>query len=278
MSHERPPVPDVVLNNGITMPQVGFGVFQIPPGDTQEAVERALEVGYRHIDTAAAYGNEHEVGLALTASGLGRDEVFVTTKLRNDDQGHGATLEAFDTSLERLGLEMVDLYLIHWPAPARGLYTETWRAFEQLARQGRSRAIGVSNFQVTHLERLLDEFGTVPAVNQIELHPYLQQEVLRTFHQAHGIVTEAWSPLAKAEVLDDPVVATIAERHERTPAQVVLRWHLELGNTVIPKSVTPERIVANLDLFDFQLTNVDIDAIATLDRDHRTGPHPDDFG
>ena len=278
MSHERPPVPDVVLNNGITMPQVGFGVFQIPPGETQEAVERALEAGYRHIDTAAAYGNEREVGLALAASGLGRDEVFVTTKLWNEDQGHGATLEAVDASLERLGVETMDLYLIHWPAPARDLYPETWRAFEELARQGRSRAIGVSNFQVTHLERLLDEFGTVPAVNQIELHPYLQQEVLRTFHQAHGIATEAWSPLAKAEVLDDPVVVTIAERHERTPAQVALRWHLELGNIVIPKSVTPERIVANLDLFDFHLTNVDIDDIATLDRDHRTGPHPDTFG
>jgi diketogulonate reductase-like aldo/keto reductase len=278
MSHTTAPVPDVVLNNGVTIPQVGFGVFQVPAGGTQRAVELALEAGYRSIDTAAAYGNEREVGLALAASGLERDEVFVTTKLWNDDQGHDATLAAFDTSLELLGLDTVDLYLVHWPAPGRSLYTETWRAFERLAAEGRVRAIGVSNIQVAHLERLFDEFETVPAVNQIELHPYLQQTELRTFHQRHGIATEAWSPLAKAQVIDDPTIVTIAEAHEKTPAQVVLRWHLELGNIVIPKSVTAERIVANLDLFDFHLTNVDIDAIAGLERDHRTGPHPDHFG
>ncbi len=277
MSRTDPTVPDVVLDNGVSMPQVGFGVFQIPSGGTQKAVELALEAGYRSIDTATVYGNEHEVGLALAASGLGADEVFVTTKLWNDAQGVEAAGAAFEASMERLGLDTLDLYLIHWPAPARDLYPQTWGVFEELAGAGRVRAIGVSNFQVTHLQRLIDEFDIVPAVNQIELHPYLQQDELRAFHRKHGIATEAWSPLAKAEVIDDPAIAAIAERHHRTPAQVVLAWHLHLGNIVIPKSVTPERIVANLDIFDVPLDATDLDTIAGLERGHRTGPDPDRY-
>lgn len=271
-------IPTVTLNNGVEIPQLGFGVFQIPDDETTAAVTAALETGYRHIDTAAIYGNETGVGRALTASGLPRDELFITTKVWNDDQGYDNTLRAFDTSLAALGLDYLDLYLIHWPTPARDLYPDTWRAIERLAEEGRIRAAGVSNFQRAHLQRLLDNSALVPAINQIELHPGLQQNELRAFHTEHDITTEAWSPLAQGAVLDDPAITTISERTGKSPAQVVLRWHLQLGNVVIPKSVTPSRIRENIDVFDFELSDADMSTIATADRNLRTGPHPDQFG
>ncbi|MFG3191035.1 aldo/keto reductase [Streptomyces omiyaensis] len=272
-----PTVPTVTLNNGVEMPQLGFGVFQVPDDATTAAVTAALEAGYRSIDTAAVYGNEAGVGRALAASGIAREELFVTTKLWNADQGYDATLRAFDAGLAELGLDYVDLYLIHWPTPARDLYRDSWRALERLADEGRIRAAGVSNFQPEHLRRLLDSATLTPVVNQIELHPALQQSELRAFHGEHGIATEAWSPLAQGAVLDDPVIAAIAAAHGKSPAQVVLRWHLQLGNVVIPKSVTPARIRANLDVFDFALTDGEMTAIAGLDRGLRTGPHPDEL-
>jgi diketogulonate reductase-like aldo/keto reductase len=270
-------VPAVKLNNGVEIPQLGFGVFQVPDDQTTAAVANALEAGYRSIDTAAIYGNESGVGRALAASGLPREELFITSKLWNADQGYDATLRAFDASLAKLGLDHLDLYLIHWPTPARDLYPDSWRAIERLADEGRIRAAGVSNFQPAHLRRLLDNSALVPAVNQIELHPGLQQAELRAFHARHGIATEAWSPLAQGAVLDDPAITAVADRTGKTPAQVVLRWHLQLGNIVIPKSVTPARIRQNLDVFDFRLTDEDMTAIAATDRDLRTGPHPDQF-
>ncbi|MFF5373299.1 aldo/keto reductase [[Kitasatospora] papulosa] len=268
-------VPTVTLNNGVTIPQLGFGVFQVPDDETTAAVTAALEAGYRSIDTAAVYGNEAGVGRALAESGLGREELFVTTKLWNADQGYDATLTAFDASLAKLGLDHVDLYLIHWPTPARDLYTDTWRALEKLLAEGRIRAAGVSNFQPAHLRRLREESSLVPAVNQIELHPGLQQRELRSLHAGSGIATEAWSPLAQGALLDDEVLTSLAGRHGRSPAQVVLRWHLQLGNVVIPKSVTPARIRQNIDVFDFELSADDMEAIAGLDRGMRTGPDPD---
>ncbi|MET9877162.1 aldo/keto reductase [Actinacidiphila glaucinigra] len=271
------PTPDITLNNGVAMPQLGFGVFQVPDADTAAAVTSALESGYRSIDTAAIYGNEAGVGQALAASGVARDELFVTTKLWNGDQGYDSTLAAFDASLAKLGLDHVDLYLIHWPAPARDTYLDTWRAFEKIHAEGRARAIGVSNFQPAHLQHLIDNSDVVPAVNQVELHPQLQQAELRAFHARHGIATEAWSPLAQGAVLRDPVVTGIADRLGRTPAQVILRWHLQLGNVVIPKSVTPERIRQNIDVFDFALSDADIAAITALDSGTRIGPDPDTF-
>lgn len=269
--------PLVTLNNGVQIPQLGFGVFQVPDDATATAVATALAVGYRSIDTAAIYGNEVGTGRGLAESGIARDELFVTTKLWNAAQGFDATLAAFDASLDKLGLDYVDLYLIHWPSPARDLYLETWRAFEKLYADGRVRAIGVSNFLPEHLQRILDLGGTVPAVNQIEVHPALQQRAIIEFNDAHGIRTEAWSPLAKGSVLTDPVITTIAFRTGRTPAQVVLRWHLEQGRIVIPKSVTPSRIAENLDVFGFELTPADLTAIDTLEADGRTGPNPADF-
>lgn len=268
-------IPDVTLNNGVTMPQLGFGVFQVPDEETTAAVAGALRAGYRSIDTAAVYGNERGVGQALADSGIARDELFVTTKLWNSEQGYDSTLAAFDASLDRLGLDHVDLYLIHWPTPARDLYLDTWRALEKLYADGRTRAIGVSNFQPAHLERLLGAASVVPAVNQIELHPGLQQAELRDFHARHGIVTEAWSPLAQGAVLKDDAVTAIAAEHGRTPAQVVLRWHLQIGNVVIPKSVTDARIRENADVFGFELSPQEIDALTALDRGMRTGPDPD---
>ncbi|MER7908700.1 aldo/keto reductase [Streptomyces sp. NPDC096068] len=270
-----PHVPTVALNDGTEIPQLGFGVFQVPDDETTTAVAHALEAGYRSIDTAAVYGNEAGVGRALAASGIARDELYVTTKLWNADQGYDATLRAFDDSLAKLGLDHVDLYLIHWPTPARDLYVDTWRAIGTLVADGRVRTAGVSNFLPAHLERLLDSGGPVPAVNQIELHPGLQQRELRELHAAHGIATEAWSPLAQGAVLADPVVTGIAARHGKSPAQVVLRWHLQLGNVVIPKSVTPARIRENLDVFDFALSPEEMTAMAGLDRGLRTGPDPD---
>ncbi|HJP79235.1 MAG TPA: aldo/keto reductase [Pseudonocardiaceae bacterium] len=261
------------------MPQLGFGVFQVPDAETTAAVSAALSAGYRSIDTAAAYRNEKGVGIALADSGLPRDELFITTKLWNDEQGYDSTLRAFDRSSAALGLDVVDLYLIHWPAPARDKYLDTWRAFEQLYADGRVRAIGVSNFQPAHLRRLMDTANVVPALNQVELHPFLVQEELRAFDAEHGIATEAWSPLAKGgALLGDPTVTGIAKRLGRTPAQVVLRWHLQLGNVVIPKSVTPSRIAENLDVFGFELTGEDMAALTGLDQGLRTGPDPDTFG
>ncbi|MEV6006515.1 aldo/keto reductase [Streptomyces sp. NPDC051976] len=272
-------VPHITLNNGVTMPQLGFGVWQVPDAEATAAVTTALEAGYRSIDTAALYANEAGTGKALAASGLPREELFVTTKVWNNDQGYDRTLRAFDTSLAKLGLDHVDLYLIHWPQPARGTYTDTWRALEKIAADGRARAIGVSNFHASHLERLFAEGTVVPAVNQIELHPQLPQAALRALHAEHGIATEAWSPLGQGKgLLDDPVIGAIARRLERTPAQVVLRWHLQLGNVVIPKSVTPSRIRENLDVFGFELSAEDMAALAALDDGTRHGPDPDTFG
>jgi len=272
-----PTIPTTTLNNGVEIPQLGFGVFQIPEEETTAAVTAALEAGYRHIDTAAIYGNEAGVGRALATSGIPREELFVTTKLWNTEQGYDSALRAFDASLAALGLDYIDLYLIHWPAPERDLYLDSWRALEHLVKEGRIRAAGVSNFQRAHLQRLLDSSDLVPALNQIELHPGLQQVELRAFHAEHGIATEAWSPLAKGELLNDPVITEIADRLGRTPAQVILRWHLQLGNIVIPKSVTLERIRQNIEVFDFELGDAEMDAIVPLERDLRTGPHPDRF-
>ncbi|MCH6163977.1 aldo/keto reductase [Streptomyces marispadix] len=261
------------------MPQLGFGVYQVPEAETQSVVAYALEVGYRSIDTAALYKNEAGTGRALAASGIPREELFVTTKLWNTDHGYDAALRAFDTSLTKLGLEYVDLYLIHWPLPARNLYVETWRALEKIHAEGRARAIGVSNFHPAHLRRLTQQADVVPAVNQIELHPRLQQRALRAFDSDLGIATEAWSPLGRNNgVLDDPAVARIAEKHGRTPAQVVLRWHLQLGNIVIPKSATPSRVRENLNVFDFQLDGNDLADMDSLETGERVGPDPDTFG
>ncbi len=270
-------VPDFPLTDSVTIPQLGFGVFQVDPDQTQQAVETALEVGYRHIDTAKVYGNEAAVGAALKASGVPADEVFVTTKLWNSDQGHDTTLEAFDASMERLGLDVLDLYLIHWPTPERGLFAETWQAFEKLHADGRVRAIGVSNFRPQDLAQLAEQGLTTPAINQVELHPALTQVSLREYHAANGILTEAWSPLAQGEVLDEPVIAGIAQAKDATPAQVVLAWHLALGNVVIPKSVTPSRIAENFAATEIVLTDAEIEQISSLNRDHRVGPDPNTF-
>jgi diketogulonate reductase-like aldo/keto reductase len=270
-------VPTVALNDGREIPQLGFGVFQVPPEDTQEVVEAALETGYRHLDTAAAYRNEAGVGAAIAAAGLPRDEVFVTTKLWNSEQGYDETLRAFDKSLGRLGMDHVDLYLIHWPVPSEDRYLDTWRAFERIKEEGGALSLGVSNFRVEDLERLRQEAGEMPAVNQIELHPSLQQAELRAWHLDHGVATEAWSPLAQAALLTDPTIETIAAHRQRTPAQTILRWHLQLGNVAIPKSVTLGRIRENFDIFDFELSEDDMATIARLDAGERTGPDPAEF-
>ncbi|AWE53278.1 MULTISPECIES: aldo/keto reductase [Streptomyces] len=271
-------VPPIILNNGVEMPQLGFGVWQVPDDEAERAVATALEAGYRSIDTAAIYGNETGTGKAVAASGVPREDVFVTTKVWNSDHGYDSTLRAFDTSVEKLGLEYVDLYLIHWPTPARGTYVDTYKAFEKLLADGRVRAIGVSNFLPEHLERLIEETSVVPAVNQIELHPHLQQHASRDFHAAHGIATEAWSPLGSGKgLLEVPAIVAIARKHGRTPAQVVLRWHLQIGNVVIPKSVTPSRIKENIDVFDFSLDDEDLAAISALNEDRRLGPDPAEF-
>jgi 2,5-diketo-D-gluconate reductase A len=270
-------IPGLTLHDGVEIPQLGFGVFQVPPEDTQEVVEQALDAGYRHIDTAAAYRNEQGVGAAIAASGLPREDLFVTTKLWNSEQGFETTLAAFDASLGRLGFDYVDLYLIHWPAPSQDRYVDTWRAFERVHEEGRARTIGVSNFRVEDLERLEAETDTRPAVNQIELHPGLQQAALRAWHADYGIATEAWSPLAQGELLGDETIVAIAERHGKTPAQAILRWHLQLGNVVFPKSVTPERIRENIELFDFELGDAEMAEFERLDRGERIGPDPGTF-
>ncbi|WP_411113178.1 aldo/keto reductase [Streptomyces sp. 029-5] len=268
-------VPTLTLHNGIEMPQLGFGVWQVPDDEAARAVGTALEAGYRSIDTAAIYGNEEGTGKAIESSGIAREELFVTTKLWNSEQGYDTTLRAFDASLEKLGLEYLDLYLIHWPRPAVDAYVDTYRAFEKLLSDGRVRAIGVSNFLPEHLERLLGETSVVPAVNQIELHPQLQQAASRAVHAKHSIATEAWSPLGQGKgLLDVPTVVAIAHKHDRTPAQVVLRWHIQLGNVVIPKSVTPSRIRENIDVFGFELDADDLAAFAALDEGRRLGSDP----
>jgi 2,5-diketo-D-gluconate reductase A len=270
-------VPTITLNDGVEIPQLGFGVFQVPPEDTKKATLEALEVGYRHIDTAEMYGNEKGVGEAIAESGIPRDQIFVTSKLNNTFHAREAALGAFDETLETLGFETLDLFLIHWPLPAVGDYVETWKAMEEMKASGRVRSIGVSNFQPAHLQRLFDETDTVPSVSQIEVHPYLTNEVARAFNTEHGIFTEAWSPIAQGAVLTDPVITGIADRVGRTPAQVTLRWHIQRGDIVFPKSVTRSRVEENFALFDFELTNDDIAAIAGLNRDERTGPDPDTF-
>jgi 2,5-diketo-D-gluconate reductase A len=270
-------IPNVALNNGVEFPQLGFGVFQIPPDQVEEPVLSALEAGYRLIDTAAAYRNEEGVGKAVAASGLPRDAVVVTTKVWNLDQGYDETLAAFDRSLAALKMDMIDLYLIHWPVPRRDRFVETWRALERIYSEGTIRAIGVSNFRVADLERLRGETDIVPAVNQIELHPGFDQAELRSYHAAHAIVTEAWSPLRQGSgLLDNETVRAVASAHGKSPAQVVLRWHIQLGNVVIPKSVTPARIEANIDIFDFELHTSEMAALADLPGG-RIGPHPDTF-
>ncbi|MFI5623917.1 aldo/keto reductase [Nocardioides sp. NPDC051685] len=268
-------IPTTTLNNGVEMPQLGFGVFQVPNDETEAAVTAALEAGYRSIDTAAVYGNEAGVGRALAKSGIAREELFITTKLWNAD--HERPVEAYEKSLELLGLDQVDLYLIHWPTPARDLYVGAWQGLEELYAAGRTRAIGVSNFLPEHLDRIVGLGGTVPAVNQIELHPALQQRVTAAANDRLGIVTEAWSPLAQGAVLEDPAITTIADRLGRTAAQVILRWHLQQGRIVIPKSVTPARIAQNIDVLGFDLTAADLAAIDALESDGRTGPDPATF-
>ena len=272
-----PAVPSITLNNGVEIPQLGFGVFQVPPEQTKEATLVALEAGYRHIDTAQMYRNEKGVGEAVRACGLDRDEIFVTSKLNNGQHAYGDALKAFDGTLAALGLDHVDLFLIHWPLPKVGDFVETWTAMEEIYRSGRARSIGVSNFNPHHLRRVLAETTVVPAINQVEIHPYLVQDEVRAFDAEHGIATEAWSPIAQGAVLDDPVLVRIAARLGRTTAQVTLRWHIQRGDIVFPKTVTPRRVHENFAIFDFELTAEDMSDITALNRDERTGPDPDHF-
>ncbi|HTX10417.1 MAG TPA: aldo/keto reductase [Solirubrobacteraceae bacterium] len=277
MTTQTTSVPYVDLNDGNRMPQLGFGVFQVPAEETAQAVSHALRTGYRSIDTAAAYGNEDGVRDAIQDSGLERGDVFITTKLINGRHASEEAQAAFAQSLSMLGGDYVDLYLIHWPVPQEDRYVEAWQTLCAVRQVPYLHSIGVSNFQIEHLERIIDATGVVPAVNQIELHPRLQQPELRRFHAERGIATEAWSPLGQGEVLDDPVIEEIASERERTPAQVVLRWHIQLGNVVIPKSVTPSRIEENFQVFDFELSEAEMKRLSELDRGERIGPDPDSF-
>jgi 2,5-diketo-D-gluconate reductase A len=270
-------VPTITLNNGVTIPQLGFGVFQIPPAETAAAVRTALEVGYRHIDTAQMYGNEKEVGQAIAESDLDPAEVFVTSKLNNRYHSYDDARRAFDGTLAALGAERIDLFLIHWPLPTVRDYTETWRALESIYTEGRARAVGVSNFKQNHLRKLHESSTIVPAVNQIELHPYLTQTDMQAFDAEHGIATEAWSPIAQGDVLGDPVVEQLARDHGKSTAQIVLRWHVQLGNIVIPKSVTRSRVEENFALFDFELSPSEMGLISALNKDERRGPDPEVF-
>lgn len=271
-------VPNMVLNNDVQIPQLGFGVFQVPPDQVVDAVGTALDSGYRLIDTAAAYGNEEGVGRAIAGSGVPRDEIFVTTKVWNNDHGYDKTLKAFDASRSRLGLDVLDMYLIHWPTPARDNFGPTWEALEKIYAEGQARAVGVCNFTATHLRQLLAMASVVPAVNQIELHPGFPQNESQDFHSRHGIVTEAWSPIGAGKgLLDDPAVAKLAAAHGVSPAQAVLRWHIQMGNVAIPKSVTPERIRSNIDVFGFQLTEEEVAVLSGLGTNQRLGPDPDQF-
>ncbi|MFI7583033.1 aldo/keto reductase [Kocuria sp. M1N1S27] len=270
-------VPEIRISDGVSIPQLGFGVYQVPPETTEAAVTMALEVGYRHIDTAQMYGNEQGVGDALRATGLSRDELFVTSKLNNSFHRRDDALREAEKSVERLGGPM-DLFLIHWPLPMIDVdYLETWKAMIEIRDAGLTRAIGVSNFQVSHLERIIAETGVKPAVNQIEVHPYLTNETVRVYNAEQGIATEAWSPIAQGAVLNDPDIVAIAERLGKTTAQVTLRWHIQRNDIVFPKSVTRTRVEENFQLFDFELTEADIQAITALNKDHRTGPDPDTF-
>ena len=271
-------VPTVQLNTGIDMPSLGFGVFQIGPEEVMGPVRGALDAGYRLIDTAWGYHNEEGVGRAVRESGIPREQLFITTKLTNSEHGYDRALRAFDASLAKLEMDYVDLYLIHWPLPKAGLYVETWRAFEKLYAEGRARSIGVSNFTIAHLQKVLNETGTVPAVNQVELHPRLAQPALREFHSLHGIATEAWAPIGQGKgLLEDPAIKEMAERYGKSPAQVVLRWHVQIGDIAIPKSVTPARIRENIDVFDFELSPTDVAQLSELGPDKRIGPDPDIF-
>jgi len=271
-------VPGIELNNGTTIPQLGFGVFQIDPSDTVEAVSTALETGYRHIDTAQMYGNEAEVGEAVAKSDIPRDQLWITTKCNNSNHGYDDAQSALDESLQKMGLDHVDLYLIHWPLPGKDLYVETWKGLEKAYQDGKTRAIGVSNFQPHHLDRLLSETDTVPAVNQIELHPHMQQAGLRSYHERHGIRTEAWSPIGQGRgLLDAPELAEIAQAHGKSAAQVVLRWHVQIGNIVFPKSATAARIRENFEIFDFELSDDEVKTIDGMEKAERLGPDPDRF-
>ncbi|WP_067886515.1 aldo/keto reductase [Nocardia vaccinii] len=274
---ETSAVPSIVLNDGSVIPRLGFGVFQVPPEEAASAVTTALEAGYRSIDTAAVYANEAGVGEAVRKSGLDRDEVYVTSKLWNSEQGYDSTLRAFDTTMAELDMDYLDLYLIHWPVPAADRYVDAFRAMQEIKSQGRVGSIGVSNFTREHLERLIGETGEIPVLNQVELHPSLAQPELRAFHAEHGISTEAWAPLGQGSELKDPTIASIAAEVGRTPAQVIIRWHLQLGNVVIPKSVTPSRIAENFDVFSFELSFEQMQLISALDTGSRLGPDPDDF-
>ena len=271
-------IPMITLNNGVEIPQLGFGTYQIEPENTREAVKTALEVGYRHIDTAEMYGNEKEVGEGFRDSGLSRDDVFITSKLNNGFHAEADVAKAIDQTLADLQMDRVDLFLIHWPLPGIDIdFVETWKGMEQLYRDGKARAIGVSNFQSNHLNKLRDQADVTPAVNQIEVHPYLSQEELRGYNAERGILTEAWSPIAQGGVLKDETITEIAERVGKTTAQVTLRWHIQRGDIVFPKSVTRSRVEENFDLFDFELTDADVAAITALNKDERTGPNPDEF-
>jgi diketogulonate reductase-like aldo/keto reductase len=277
MSSQAQQAPTPALGESERIPQLGYGVFQVPPKETEQPVAEALSVGYRHIDTAAAYRNEGGVGLALRASGIPRDELFITTKCWNDDQGYEQAKRACRASLERLELSHLDLYLIHWPVPAHDRYVETWKAFVELQQEGLVRSIGVSNFEAEHLERVIAETGVTPAINQVELHPHFQQVGLRREHERLGILTEAWSPLGQGLELEDPVIVEVAQQHGKTAAQTIIRWHLQLGNVVIPKSVTPSRIAENFDVFDFELSDEQLQAIDAIDAGTRIGPDPNTF-
>jgi 2,5-diketo-D-gluconate reductase A len=270
-------VPNITLNNGVEIPQLGFGVFQIEPEKTKDATLAALEVGYRHIDTAEMYGNEKEVGEAVRASGIDRSEIFVTSKLNNGFHAYDAALDAFEGSLKALDIDYLDLFLVHWPMPDVEDYVETWKAMEKMYESGRVRAIGVSNFQPHHLRRLHGETSVTPAVNQVEVHPYLANDEVRGFCAEHGIAVEAWSPIAQGGVLKDPAIVRIAEHLDRSPAQVTLRWHIQRGDIIFPKSVTRSRVEENFDLFGFELSGEDMAAIDGLDKGERTGPDPDTF-
>ncbi|GCE40082.1 oxidoreductase of aldo/keto reductase family, subgroup 1 [Rhodococcus wratislaviensis] len=273
---EATTIPSVTLSNGVVMPAIGFGVFQIPDDAMDATVRHALAAGYRAFDTAPMYGNERSLGRALTDSGVPREELFVTTKVSNEDQGYQSTLDAVEKSVARLGLDYVDLCLIHWPAPARGTYLDTWRALEQLHAAGLVRAIGVSNFQADHLDRLLEVAAVRPMVNQIEIHPLLPQQSMVELHRSLGIHTQAWAPLARGRLQENPVLTELARRHDVSLAQLVLRWHLQRGTVPLPKSSSPERMRANIDVFDFALDADEVAQISALDRNERTGPHPDD--
>ena len=270
-------VPEITLNDGTTIPQLGFGVWQVPADEAQDVVAEALKVGYRHIDTAAIYGNEEGVGRAIAESGIPREELYITTKLWVSDFKAGQTKEALRTSLQKLGLDYVDLYLIHWPSQEDEKYLEAWKALEELQAEGLTRSIGVSNFLPHHLDRVAEVGTKTPAINQIELHPALQQRQVQEANESRGIKTQAWSPLAQGAVFGDEPIVKAAEAHGVSPAQVIIRWHLQQGRILFPKSVTPERIASNFDVFGFELSDAEVDAITALERDGRTGMHPDSF-